>query len=349
MSDVIRLAVVGAGLVGKRHIAAISQVGRVSLGAIVDTSEESKQLALDHGVEHFVSLDDMLSSYRPDGVILSTPTPLHVEQAMACVGERIPVLVEKPLATSASEAERLVVFAKEAGVAMLVGHHRRHNPLIKHAWSLINDGRVGEIRAVHAQCWFYKPDHYFEEAPWRTKVGAGPISVNLVHDVDLIRYLCGEVISVSAQSAASSRGFENEEVAAAVLKFANGAIGTITVSDGIVSPWSWELTSREYPIYPVTDQSCYHIGGSEGSLSVPDLTLWNQNGGNDWWAPINATSMPRESSDPLVNQIDHFGRVIEGLELPLVSGEEGLRTLRVLEAIENSASSGNTITLQVDM
>lgn len=345
MSKDIRLAVVGAGLVGKRHISAIAQVPGVQLAAVVDTSQESLKIAQDNGVEYFAELNNMLESVKPDGVILSTPTPLHVEQASSCINSGIPVLVEKPLATSATHAEALVKLASQASVPILVGHHRRHNPLIQQAWKLINEGHVGDVRAVHAQCWFYKPDHYFEEAPWRTKLGAGPISVNLVHDVDLLRYLCGEVVSVSAQSAASSRGFENEEVAAAVLKFANGAIGTITVSDGIVSPWSWELTSREYPIYPVTDQSCYHIGGSQGSLSIPDLTLWNQAGKNDWWAPINATSMPQESSDPLVNQIDHFRRVILELESPLVSGEEGLRTLRVLEAIENSASSGNTILL----
>lgn len=345
MSKDIRLAVVGAGLVGKRHITAIGQVPGIALMAVVDVSKESQQIAQDQGVAHFASLAELLAHEKPDGIVLSTPTPLHVEQATLCVDHRVPVLIEKPLATSASAAEVLVKHASLHEVPILVGHHRRHNPLIKHAWQLINERRIGDIRAVHAQCWFYKPDHYFAEAPWRTKLGAGPISVNLVHDVDLLRYLCGEVITVSAQSSASSRGFENEEVAAAVLTFANGAIGTITVSDGVVSPWSWELTSREYPIYPVTDQSCYHIGGSEGSLSIPDLTLWNQNGKNDWWAPINATSMPRESSDPLVNQMEHFGRVIRGAESPLVSGEEGLRTLRVIEAIENSARTGKTISV----
>ncbi len=343
MGENVRLIIVGVGLVGKRHVAAIGQVSGVELMAVVDTSPQSKEYARRHGITHIESLALALESLKPDGVILSTPTPMHIDQASLCVEHGVPVLVEKPLATSADDAEKLVSFAQKANVPLLVGHHRRHNPLIKQAWQLIQDGEVGDIRAVHAQCWFYKPDHYFEEAPWRGQLGAGPISVNLVHDIDLIRYLCGEVVAVSAHVAASTRGFENEEVAAAVLTFANGAIGTITVSDGIVSPWSWELTSQEYPIYPVTNQSCYHIGGSHGSLSIPDLTLWNQHGKQDWWEAISATSMPQESSDPLVNQIDHFRRVIKGYELPLVSGEEGLKTLRVLEAIENSGRRGVTI------
>ena len=115
------------------------------------------------------------------------------------------------------------------------------------------------------------------------------------------------------------------------------------MSDGIVSPWSWELTAREYPVYPSTQESCYLIGGSQGSLSVPDLTVWNQNGNRDWWAPISATSVHREASDPLINQIKHFVSVINKQETPLVSGSEGLKTMRVLEAISESARSGRTI------
>ena len=71
-----------------------------------------------------------------------------------------------------------------ADVNIIVGHHRRHNPLIHEAKRIIDSGELGDIRSVHSQCWFYKPDSYFEIAPWRTQPGAGPISVNLVHDVD---------------------------------------------------------------------------------------------------------------------------------------------------------------------
>ncbi|MGI9490331.1 MAG: Gfo/Idh/MocA family protein [Geminicoccaceae bacterium] len=118
--------------------------------------------------------------------------------------------------------------------------------------------------------------------------------VNLVHDVDLIRYLCGEVTDVQAQATPSARGYENEQVAAAVLRFENGAIGTITVADSVVSPWSWELISGEYPVYPRTAESCYLLGGSRGSISVPDLKLWTHRGERSWWKPISAR--PRTSS-----------------------------------------------------
>jgi predicted dehydrogenase len=288
----------------------------------------------------------MFAKEQPDGVVLATPTPLHVEQGLECVAQGCPTLVEKPLATSAMEAGALVDEARKAGVPLLVGHHRRHNPLIQKAREVVDAGKLGQLRAVHANCWLYKPDEYFDEAPWRKAPGAGPISVNLVHDVDLIRYLCGDVVSVRAQATPSARGYENEDVAAAVLRLENGAIGTITVSDTIVSPWSWELTARENPAYPPTSQSCYLLGGTHGSLSLPDLTLWQNNGMRSWWQPISAITLPHDSSDPLVNQIAQFAAVIRGEEQPLVSGEEGLKTLRVIEAIQSSAKSGETVVLQ---
>jgi predicted dehydrogenase len=226
---------------------------------------------------------------------------------------------------------------------LLVGHHRRHNPLIQKAKELIVSGEIGNIRALQATCWFYKPDEYFDIAPWRTQKGAGPISVNLVHDIDLMRYFCGEIISVQAQMAPSIRGFDNEDLAAAVLKFENGVIGTVTVSDSIVSPWSWELTSREYPIYPMTSESCYMIGGSEGSLSVPDLKVWSHKGERNWWNPISGTITPRDASDPLINQITNFADVIRGETAALVTGLDGLKTLLVIEAIQKAAQTQSLI------
>ncbi len=339
----VRLAVAGAGLVGRRHVSAIEKTDGVVLEAVVDPDTEARAYAADHGCLHFDRLEDLFENGRPDGVILATPTPLHVEQGLVCVARGLPALVEKPLAALADEAETLVGEARRGSVPLLVGHHRRHNPLIRKARDLISAGEIGQVRAVQATAWFYKPDGYFDVAPWRKEKGAGPISVNLVHDVDLMRHLCGEIVSVHAQATQSLRGFENEDVAAAVLRFENGAIGTISVSDSVVAPWSWELTSQEYPIYPRTSESCYLIGGSHGSLSLPDLRLWSHGRERDWWKPIGATAMVRDSSDPLLNQIAHFAAVIRGKETPLVSGEEGLRTLRVIEAIQTSARTGNPV------
>ena len=83
------------------------------------------------------------------------------------------------------------------------------------------------------------------------------------------------------------RGHENEDVASVLLKFDSDIVGTISVSDTIVSPWSWELTAKENPAYPPTSESCYLFGGDHGSLSVPDLTIWKNKDKRGWWEPID--------------------------------------------------------------
>ena len=340
-----RIAVAGAGLIGVRHAALLKACPETELAAIVDPREATRIIAAEAGVNWFGSLDELFASDPPDGIIVATPNVNHLENGLTCVQAGCPMLIEKPLAVTSIEARTLVDAAQAGGIPILVGHHRRHNPLIRAAKSTIDEGALGRIRGVQAICWFYKPDPYYAEAPWRTRKGAGPIAVNLVHDIDLLRFLCGEVVRVQAQAAPSLRGFENEDVAAAVLGFENGAVGTITVSDMITAPWSWEMTARENPAYPPTDQSCYLIGGTRASLSLPDLTLWHNGESPDWMRPMNATTLLREQSEPLFNQIAHFAAVIDGREKPLVSGREGLETIRVIEAIQQAAESGEAITL----
>ena len=340
--NIKQLAVVGCGLVGRRHIAAIEQMEGVRVCAIIDPDSAVKQLASDIDCSYFADIDDLLSAMRPDGIIIATPTKMHVIQGIKCVEAGIATLVEKPLSHSLADGKTLVETAEKHNVPLLVGHHRRHNPIISKVKELISAGEIGDVRALHCTCWFYKPDSYFENAPWRTKKGAGPISVNLAHDIDLMRYLCGEVVQVQAQKTLAKRGYENEDVASAVLGFANGAIGTVTVSDSIVAPWSWEFTSQEYPIYPYADESSLLIGGSEGAISIPDVKIWKHQKERDWWTPIKAKKAQILNSDPLINQINHFIKIIDEEVESIVSGREGLRTLAVVDAIQRSADSLQT-------
>ncbi len=345
MPSKLKLAIAGLGLIGKRHAEAIDICSNAELSFIVDPSEEAFDYAKKHDILWYPSLSELFQNQKPDGIILATPNNMHLDNGLECIKAGCPIIIEKPLATTPAEGELLVKAAKAAKVPLLVGHHRRHNSLIQKAYETIKSGEIGEVRAAHAVFWMYKTDDYFDAAPWRKQQGAGPIKVNLIHDIDLICYLCGDVEMVQAQAAKSARGYENEDVAAAILRFKNGAIATITVSDMIVSPWSWEMTARENPVYTPVSQSCYTIGGTLGSLSLPDLTLWKNQAEPNWFEPITATSLPRDYKDPLINQIYQFCAVIKGEEEPLVSGEDGLRALRVIEAIYQAALYNKSIYL----
>lgn len=342
LTDSVRIAVAGAGLIGQRHIAIAAHEGLLS--AVVDPAPDGERTAARLGVTWHHSLDDLLAIDPPDGIVLATPNRMHVDNALACVAAGVPALVEKPLADNVADGERLVATASKAGVPLLTGHHRRHNPIIRKARALIDAGALGQIVAAHGHCWFYKPDDYFDVS-WRRQTGAGPVLINLIHDIDLMRHLCGDIASVQAMASNGVRHHAVEDTAGVLMRFRNGALGTLTVSDAVVAPWSWEMTAAENPAYPVTGESCYQIGGTTGALSLPDLGLWQYSGERSWFQPIAREAQTGGTGDPLVLQLRHFADVIRGRAEPLVSGEDGLEALKAADAVLRAAASGTVIAL----
>jgi predicted dehydrogenase len=331
-----RIAVAGAGLVGRKHIDIAHERG--ALHAVIDPDARASDLAAARGCLWYAGVDDYLADHKPDGMMIATPNQLHVEHGLACIRHGVPMMIEKPIADVPKAAAVLVQEAKAAGIPILVGHHRRHNPIVKAAKAAIEAGALGRVVSVHAQFWLYKPDDYFDQS-WRCAKGAGPVFINLIHDIDLLRHLCGEVTRVQAVESNRIRGHEVEDSAVIILEFEDGALGTVSVSDTIPAPWSWELTSAENPNYPETNAACYSIGGQRGALSIPDLKLWSYAAKPGWWEPIDSRTLPAEKADPLPLQFEHFLDVVDGRAPPLVSGDEALRTLAVIDAIKDAAAT----------
>jgi predicted dehydrogenase len=344
MPDPVRIAVVGAGLIGQAHIKRIRDEPSAELAAIVDPSPQAKGLADTLAIPWFPEVERMLDGGPPHAAIIATPNALHVAGGLACIGAGVPILVEKPIAEDVASATRLVEAAEAAGVPILVGHHRRHSPLIRTARDIIRSGRLGRITVVNGLCWFLKPKAYFDAA-WRREPGGGVVLINLIHVIDDLRNLCGEIASVQAAQSNSARGFPVEDTAAILLRFQNGALGTLSISDSAAAPWSWELTSGENKAYPHTDQSCYFIAGTEGSLAVPRGELWRHKDDRAWFGPIACERDTAPEEDPLTLQMRHFCDVARRLELPLVGGRDAIRTLAATLAVKEAASAGGPVHL----
>ena len=149
MAERVRIAVVGAGLIGQAHIRRIQDLPEADLAAIVDPSSRAQEQADALGIPWFAELPELLAGLKPDGIVLATPNRLHVPGALACVAAGLPVLVEKPVADDVAAALRLAEAAEAAGVPILVGHHRRHSPLIARAREIVASGQLGRITAVN--------------------------------------------------------------------------------------------------------------------------------------------------------------------------------------------------------
>lgn len=348
----LNIAVAGAGLIGRRHIELILASPACTLAAIVDPAPSTRLQAEAAGVPWFAALDDMLAALPVDGVVLASPNDVHVEQALACLARGVPALIEKPLAHTLAEGERLLAAAEQtAHVPLLVGHHRAHSPLLATAREVVNSGRLGRLVAVTGSALFYKPAEYFDDAPWRSQPGGGPILINLIHEIGNLRALCGEIVAVQAMASHAVRGFAVEDTAAINLRFANGALGTFMLSDTAGSARSWEQTSQENKAYPsYGDEDCYIVAGTHGSLAVPTMRLktYGRDEDRSWWKPFNTASVPVVREDPLARQIEHFCAVIRGEASPLVSVRDGLQNLRVSAAVNEAVRSGAMVDVPLD-
>ncbi len=341
-----RIAVVGAGTIGMRHLQAIATAVHASVAAIVDPAPAGAPAATKLSVPQYDDIEPMLSDVRPQGVIIATPNSLHVPMALACVHAGIPVLVEKPIADTLDAAWALADASEANGVAVLVGHHRRYNPIVRTAREITTSGALGQLTAVSATWLAHKPDAYFDTA-WRRQPGGGPILINLIHDIDNLRFIVGDIASVQSMTSNTRRGYAVEDTAALLLRFRNGALGTVILSDNVSAPWSWELTAGERTSYrfPRTGQDCYLLAGTDASLAVPSMRLWRHEGAPNWQTPLPMESLQVDEDDPIQLQIAHFADVIHGLADPVITARDAEKTLEATLAVVESADSQREVVL----
>lgn len=341
-STPLRIALIGAGVMGRQHVGTMKQVPDVELVAVVDPFTHS--LADDEGVAAFTDTRTMLAAVKPDAALIVNPNDLHVPTALDCIAAGVPALLEKPVATSLDDARRLIAALRDSPTPILVGHHRRHNPVIARAKEIIESGALGRPSLATALWQTKKPDAYYDMA-WRREAGAGVILINLVHETDLLRHLYGEVVEVQAFTSNALRGFAVEDTATINLRFESGALASIVGSDAVASPWGWEKNLNEVPKFAKEyDQPCLLLSGTEGALSIPQLKLWRYGERADWEAPLSQQQIGYQAEDPQVLQLRHFVRVARGEVAPLISVEDAARTIAVVDAIHQAARERRAVT-----
>lgn len=347
-----RLVVVGPGLMGLKHIELILKSPRCELVGIVTPEHEVlNEVGERLSAPLFHDLEPCLTALAPSGVIIASPNIFHYDQARLCVERDIPVLIEKPITSTYDDALRLADLVARRQAKAIVGHHRAHSPLMATAKAVIEEGRLGRLVAIQGSAIFYKPPEYFEAGPWRREPGGGPILINLIHEIGIMRTLCGEISAVQAIVSNRLRQLPVEDTVVINLEFRNGALGTFVLSDTGASPRSWEQTSREnaaYPTYP--DEDCYSITGTLGSLAFPTMRLKSHPAPQapSWLTPFTEEVIPVVRQDPLERQLDNFLDVILGIAAPVVTAFDGAQNVKVVEAIRRSAETKSLIECEID-
>ena len=342
------IAVIGAGLIGRTHIDRALKSPSVELVGIADPTPQAAQFALSVGVPCFPDHRTLLAQAKPKGVVVATPNVTHAQITLDCLEHGVAVLVEKPIADTLDDGRRICDASRATGLPVLVGHQRRHNPIMRKAKAIVAAGTLGRPVSATVLCTWLKPRDYFDVA-WRRQQGGGPILINLIHDIDLMRHLYGEIEGVQALASSAVRGFEVEDTAAVVLRFRNGALGTVTVSDSSAAPWNWDLSAGEAERFPRQDVNAHFYSGTEGSLTLPRLEVWryrqDQGGARGWHDPLTMERTAVHTGCPYTEQLRHFAALVEGGEEPVCSALDGFRTLEATLAVTQAASVDRSVLL----
>lgn len=336
------IALLGAGLIGREHARLLHGRHDMRVSVVADPAPAAREFADSIGAAWMADYVAALDEHQPDGAIVALPNQLHLPAGAACLERKVVPLIEKPLTGSLDEARELLHLEAVHETPILVGHQRRHSPDMVRARQLVGEGKLGRLVVVNGMWFTRKHDAYFEHA-WRREPGGSMLWINLIHEIDCLRYLCGEIESVSAVGSNAVRGLPVEDTAVLTIRFANGALGTLAMSDSVPSPFIWDVASGQALYLAHQPADCFHLGGTKGTLAVPSMNLWSHVDDGDWRDPLARVHMSPGQGDCYVRQLDHFAQVLAGRERPLVTCLEAARTVAVVLAAEESIRLGTTV------
>lgn len=335
MAD-LKVAVVGAGIIGRTHIETLARTEGVALACVIDPALDAAEA---FGVPVRGAIDAARHD-RIDAVIIAAPNDLHRPLTLAALEIGLPVLLEKPVANDIADGRALIRASAEADVPVLVGHHRRHNGIIHAAKARIDAGELGDLVVANVLSTLTKPASYFDVAWRREPRSGGPLSINLIHEIDLLRHFWGEISEVRALVSNAGRGAAVEDSAGVILAFERGGIATLALTDMGAGPWAWDVTSGENPgRFPTNGVDAHFYSCTRAALSLPSLTVWQHPGRPDWTQKMHASPLPFEERDPYVAQLEHFAQVVRGKTDPLVTLTDGVANMAVIDAIKQAGAT----------
>ncbi|MEW9674303.1 Gfo/Idh/MocA family protein [Ammoniphilus sp. 3BR4] len=341
----VKIAVLGLNHGYKFAMDALEIPG-VELVAVAGENELSVQRAKELNVPIYKDYKSLIHECELDGVIVTLPNRLHREAVVICANKGVHVLVEKPIADTVEDGEAMVQVCAQKNVKLMVGHHRRYSSRLQKLKEVLSSGIIGDLVGVN-MLWVLAKDHSYFNEKWRISKGGGPLLINGIHDIDNLRFVTGlNIESVYASARNIIRKNMVEDSASIILETSEGPTINYFVSDGVPSPWSYEFNLRENPKYVRYDENCYTFFGTKGSISFPSFTVYTyEEERYGWEHPLRVEKMEVEENDPMTAELLNFIEVLRGDADPLVTGEEGLQTLKVINAIWRSADMGQKISI----
>ena len=312
-TDPLRLALVGAGGIGRAHRNAWSKVPNVQIVAVVDTDlARAEAMAAEVGAKAFADHAAMLCAVKPEAVDVCTPPAMHRPVVVDCLGAGTHVICEKPLADTPPDAFAITEAAEASGKLLMTAFCHRFHPPVARLKQLIDAGALGKIGMFRNR--FAGPFKGIEDV-WFSKLeiaGGGCLMDTSAHSVDLFRFLVGEVKRAQGAGTLINQKLQPgiEDTAAMLLQSKSGAIGVIEAS------WTLQGGVNVIEVY-----------GTEG---VAEVHYWDGFPSRYKTVGMDAWEALPEEGDRFVGELTHFAHAVRGECELSVTGHDGLRAVEVI-------------------
>lgn len=339
----LRFGLIGCGRVAPRHAQSLQQIADAKLVAVADIKPpRAAHFAEEYHAAPYTDYRDLLA--RPDvgAVSICVPSGLHAQVAIDALRAGKHVLVEKPIAITLDDADRMIEVAESTGRALGVVLQNRYNHPMQQLRALIDEGKLGRLYLGNATVRWYRPQSYYEDdwhGTWAMDGGA--LMNQSIHHIDALQWFLGPVRSVFAYTATLAHRMEAEDVGVAVIRFANGALATI---EGSTLTWPQNL---EGSVSIFGERGSVKIGGT----ALNRIVLWKVEGQLEQEAEILTSQVV---DPPSVYGYSHrevlreFVQAVQSGRPPGTPGSEARKSLELVVAIYESARTGREVILNGD-
>lgn len=330
--------IIGCGRVAPNHAQSLIELPDAELVAVADLlPDRADKFHKDYNAIPLTNSHDLITRDDIDVVNICLPSGLHKQVTLEALAAGKHVIVEKPIALSTNDANAMIQAAKDAGVKLCVILQNRYNPPMVELREAVESGKIGNVLLGNATVRWYRPQSYYEDGWHGTwSMDGGALMNQSIHHIDALQWLMGDVVSVFAYTGTLAHKMEAEDTGVAVLKFKSGALGTIEGST---------------IAYPSDIEGSVTIFGEKGSLKVGGIALnrkvlWRiegeiENEHEHITADLDDPLSVYGSSHKFVIQ-DMIDAIHEDRQ-PQTHGAEGTRSLALIQAIYESARSGQPV------
>lgn len=350
------IAILGCGKVAHLHAKAIQNLPNATLVGVWSRSINSaKNFADQYKVQFYTEIEKLVKEQKVDLVIVCTPHPFHLEPVLKAAAAGANILVEKPLASTLEDSDKIIEACKNAGVKLGVISQRRWYEPVKRVKDAIEAGKIGKPIFGTINMLGWRDKNYYDSDEWRGtwKMEGGGVLVNQApHQLDLFLWFMGEIDEVYGLWRNLNHPYiEVEDTAVAIVKFKSGAIGNIIVSNS-QKPGIYGKVhvhgENGASVGVQTDGGAMFIAGMSGILEPPVNDIWSVPGEEKMLEQWKAEDSAHFNNiDPMVfymeRQIEDFLNAIQDNTQPLVSGEDGRRTVELFTAIYRSTRDNKPV------